>query len=268
MSLMSEESESKSSHEQKQVYRDLKRKLKLLIYENEYYQEELRKYQKELLIINRDKNFLMDKLLQYENISTSSSDSDDTDSSESGIELRLERSSSSANRRRRLTSSNSETAATKPKVKRKRINSNGAAPTSPHSSLNTYAAPNRNKNLNAASSMVPQSTLSTIASGASTISSYSSTFTANSLTDPIFNCSSLSQQIKSEFPIRTIKSEPLSILSLGRVNGGHLTSEEIERHFESRPSLLLPEKTPLTVPVELFSNESSLDLPDSNIKSE
>ncbi|XP_015783939.1 INO80 complex subunit E isoform X3 [Tetranychus urticae] len=203
MSLMSEESESKSSHEQKQVYRDLKRKLKLLIYENEYYQEELRKYQKELLIINRDKNFLMDKLLQYENISTSSSDSDDTDSSESGIELRLERSSSSANRRRRLTSSNSETAATKPKVKRKRINSNGAAPTSPHSSLNTYAAPNRNKNLNA-----------------------------------------------------------------GRVNGGHLTSEEIERHFESRPSLLLPEKTPLTVPVELFSNESSLDLPDSNIKSE
>uniref|UniRef100_T1K8J0 INO80 complex subunit E N-terminal domain-containing protein n=1 Tax=Tetranychus urticae TaxID=32264 RepID=T1K8J0_TETUR len=149
MSLMSEESESKSSHEQKQVYRDLKRKLKLLIYENEYYQEELRKYQKELLIINRDKNFLMDKLLQYENISTSSSDSDDTDSSESGIELRLERSSSSANRRRRLTSSNSETAATKPKVKRKRINSNGAAPTSPHSSLNTYAAPNRNKNLNA-----------------------------------------------------------------------------------------------------------------------
>jgi hypothetical protein len=41
---------------------------------------------------------------------------------------------------------------------------------------------------------------------------------------------------------------------------GQLTAEEIERRFEARSlqaSLLMPEKTPLTVPVELFSNESS-----------
>lgn len=41
---------------------------------------------------------------------------------------------------------------------------------------------------------------------------------------------------------------------------GHMTSEEIERHLEAKQSLrdLIPEKTPLTVPVELFSNEPSV----------
>lgn len=39
-----------------------------------------------------------------------------------------------------------------------------------------------------------------------------------------------------------------------------MTSEEIERHLEAKHSLrdLIPEKTPLTVPVELFSNEPSV----------
>lgn len=55
---------------------------------------------------------------------------------------------------------------------------------------------------------------------------------------------------------RTIfKIEPISI-GLG---DGHMTSEEIERHLEAKQSLrdLMPEKTPLTLPIEIFSNDLS-----------
>jgi len=50
---------------------------------------------------------------------------------------------------------------------------------------------------------------------------------------------------------------------------GHMTSEEIERHLEAKQSLrdLIPEKTPLTVPVELFSNEPSvMECSNQNLK--
>lgn len=42
---------------------------------------------------------------------------------------------------------------------------------------------------------------------------------------------------------------------------GHMTSEEVERHLQSRQSLteLVPERAPATVPNEMFSNEPSLD---------
>lgn len=57
-------------------------------------------------------------------------------------------------------------------------------------------------------------------------------------------------------PASNVMAESLSV-SLG---DGHMTSEEIERHLEAKHSLrdLIPEKTPLTVPVELFSNEPSV----------
>ena len=42
---------------------------------------------------------------------------------------------------------------------------------------------------------------------------------------------------------------------------GHMTAEEVERHLQSRQSLmeLVPERAPPTVPNEMFSNEPSLD---------
>lgn len=45
------------------------------------------------------------------------------------------------------------------------------------------------------------------------------------------------------------------------VTDGHMTAEEVERHLQSRQSLieLVPEKAPATVPNEMFSNEPSLD---------
>ncbi|XP_043942242.1 INO80 complex subunit E isoform X2 [Protopterus annectens] len=66
----------------KRKYRNLKRKLKFLIYEQECFQEELRRAQRKLLKVSRDKSFLLDRLLQYENIEEDSSDSDATASSE------------------------------------------------------------------------------------------------------------------------------------------------------------------------------------------
>lgn len=58
-------------------------------------------------------------------------------------------------------------------------------------------------------------------------------------------------------PTPNVRIESLPVVNHG---DGHMTSEEIERHLEAKQSLrdLLPEKTPLTVPVELFSNEPSV----------
>ncbi|XP_027052983.1 uncharacterized protein LOC113680179 isoform X1 [Pocillopora damicornis] len=65
-------------------YKTLKRKLKFLLYEQEYFQEELRRVQKKLLRVSRDKSFLLDRLLHYENVDHSSSDDEGTASS-SGV---------------------------------------------------------------------------------------------------------------------------------------------------------------------------------------
>ncbi|XP_043282759.1 INO80 complex subunit E [Venturia canescens] len=69
----------------KDQYRNLKRKLKFLIYENECFQEALRSTQRKLLKVNRDKSFLLDRLLQYEKVDASFSESDETESSEDEI---------------------------------------------------------------------------------------------------------------------------------------------------------------------------------------
>lgn len=67
----------------KQKYKTLKKKLKLLVYEQECFLEELRKAQRKLLKVSRDKSFLLDRLLQYEKVEDSSGDSDVTASSDS-----------------------------------------------------------------------------------------------------------------------------------------------------------------------------------------
>ncbi|XP_034145028.1 INO80 complex subunit E isoform X2 [Esox lucius] len=66
----------------KRKYKNLKRKLKFLVYEQECFQEELRRSQRKLLKVSRDKSFLLDRLLQYERVDEDSSDSEATASSE------------------------------------------------------------------------------------------------------------------------------------------------------------------------------------------
>ncbi|XP_064620774.1 INO80 complex subunit E-like isoform X2 [Lineus longissimus] len=72
----------------KQKYKALKRKLRFLIYEQESFVDELRKAQRKMLKVARDRSFLLDRLLQYEKPDESSSDSDATASSDSEAEAR------------------------------------------------------------------------------------------------------------------------------------------------------------------------------------
>ncbi|BFG03337.1 INO80 complex subunit E [Drosophila madeirensis] len=70
----------------KDRYKNLKRKLKFLIYENEYFQDLLHTNQRRLLKVSRDRTFLLDRLLLYEHPAKDSSDSEATDSSDSETE--------------------------------------------------------------------------------------------------------------------------------------------------------------------------------------
>ncbi|XP_029694614.1 INO80 complex subunit E isoform X3 [Takifugu rubripes] len=85
----------------KRKYKNLKRKLKFLVYEQECFQEELRRAQRKLLKISRDKSFLLDRLLPYERVDEDSSDSDATVSSENSEgEILGEREREAAKKRR------------------------------------------------------------------------------------------------------------------------------------------------------------------------
>jgi len=73
----------------KDKYRNLKRKLKFLIYENECFSMEIRNMEKRLLRVLKDRTFLLDILTQHENGSPEfdSTDDDMTDSSEGDIKM-------------------------------------------------------------------------------------------------------------------------------------------------------------------------------------
>lgn len=66
----------------KQKYRELKKNLRYLIYENECFQDELRKAQHNFVSISRDKSFLLDRILKFEKPQGHSSDSEATESSD------------------------------------------------------------------------------------------------------------------------------------------------------------------------------------------
>ena len=70
----------------KKKYKTMKKKLRFIVFEQECFLEELRKSQRRLLKVSRDRNFLLDRLLQYEKIDDQSSDSEATASSESESE--------------------------------------------------------------------------------------------------------------------------------------------------------------------------------------
>lgn len=59
---------------------------------------------------------------------------------------------------------------------------------------------------------------------------------------------------------KSTNAEPVAINNTNTVSDGHMTAEEVERHLQSRQSLIgiVPE-APETVPNEMFSNEPSLD---------
>jgi INO80 complex subunit E len=219
---MAAEKSSKDTSVFKPQYRTLKRRFKFLVYENECYQEELRKSQREFLQVSRDKTFLLERLLQYEKVESASGDSDATDSSDSEPDVSKAETTTKGKKRATAAETNNLESGTATK-KRK----------------TGGAAQNRGKNMNQ---------------------------TANKgkslpVPAPVIALPSAQElaPIKTELKQDNVRS--------ATSKDGQLTSEELERHFEARPlqaSMLIPEKTPLTVPVELFSNESSTGLPDED----
>jgi len=106
-----ENSLAESNH--KEQYKEMKRKLRLLVYvsileyhnvivhkficlfcvvfkENEIFQQTLKTTQRKLLKASRDKNILLDRLIQYERIDLSSSDDELTESSDEGDSIKPE----------------------------------------------------------------------------------------------------------------------------------------------------------------------------------
>uniref|UniRef100_A0A182UI37 INO80 complex subunit E N-terminal domain-containing protein n=1 Tax=Anopheles melas TaxID=34690 RepID=A0A182UI37_9DIPT len=72
------------------MYSDLKKKVKILIQENVFFQNNLRANQKRLLKITRDRCFLLDRLAEYEREVLSSSDSDETVESEDSARVEVQ----------------------------------------------------------------------------------------------------------------------------------------------------------------------------------
>ncbi|XP_072397741.1 uncharacterized protein [Diabrotica undecimpunctata] len=68
----------------KKEYKYLKRKFQNLVFENESFQKALRAAQKRLLVVSRDRAFLLDRLLMHEKAENSTSESDETESSDDG----------------------------------------------------------------------------------------------------------------------------------------------------------------------------------------
>lgn len=259
----------------RQKYRNLKRKLKFLLYENECFQEELRKAQRKLLKVTRDKSFLLDQILQYESIDSSSSDSDATVSSDSDSELRV------------------EPPPPPPAVKKKKPSS-----VAPVESGNVHHIPVASVSATAVPSATPSCSIpikTEITPGPLPVTNTSAalgvlpTLAAKSavLLPPGASLNPTAEKKKkvarvSKPPPATVTAPPhptskpilvpgvpkrlveaADALSVSRLDG-HMTSEEVERHLEARQALrdLLPEKAPLTVPAELFSNEPPADLLD------
>uniref|UniRef100_A0A2M4BWH0 INO80 complex subunit E N-terminal domain-containing protein n=1 Tax=Anopheles marajoara TaxID=58244 RepID=A0A2M4BWH0_9DIPT len=82
-----DEGSGKREVDYKSLYNDLKKKLKILLYENVYFQNNLRANQRRLLKVTRDRSFLLDRLLCYERPDLSSSDNETTDSSEDSLRI-------------------------------------------------------------------------------------------------------------------------------------------------------------------------------------
>jgi len=218
----------------KAKYTTLKRKLKLLIYENECFQEELRKAQRSLLRDRRDKSFLLDRLLHYHRGPDSSSDSDQTQ--ESDQEERGETKSSCKKRLSLETVGNatntSQTSASKQPIKKKKTNNST-------SSLKTVK--NSKPAAAAAASAISASAAST---GSSSSSSSSSSGNAN----VVMQANITNQQA-------ILMRKQVQRRGGGSGNGdGQLSREELERQLAARQPINDPFTVSLTLPNQLFSD--------------
>nr|XP_053637878.1 dentin sialophosphoprotein-like isoform X2 [Cherax quadricarinatus] len=243
----------------KAKYKTLKRKLKLLIYENECFQEELRKAQRALLRVRRDKSFLLDRLLQYQRGPDSSSDSDQTEESDTETDTKIEAKSC----RKRLSmegstigSSNSQGSLSKPPSKKKKSSSNSSNSTTTSVSksskqsgkqipLGTAIVGSNSGN----SSIQAASSSSGISTSTNSTNSPSSTPTVRKLTS--------SHMLPGSAAVLSARRHVTGSGASGtHTNDGQLSREEVERRLAARQPMndFTTTTVSLTLPNQLFSD--------------
>ncbi|XP_049549321.1 uncharacterized protein LOC125960150 [Anopheles darlingi] len=218
-----DEGSGKREVDYKTLYTDLKKKLKILLYENVYFQNNLRANQRRLLKVTRDRSFLLDRLLCYERPDLSSSDNETTDSSEDSLRIEpvVKKRRSDANPSR--SSTVVQTKRTNKKGPRKQSAQQG--PSHQGTSQQNYA----------------------VASGGSV---------GNQAEIPQLH-KPPSELLESPFIPDIIKSNHAD----SAPGEKQLTKEEIERHLQSRK--MVPEVVPEgELPSEMFNNNPSSESND------
>ncbi|XP_068212226.1 INO80 complex subunit E-like isoform X2 [Palaemon carinicauda] len=226
----------------KAKYKTLKRKLKLLIYENECFQEELRKAQRSLLRVRRDKSFLLDRLLQYHRGPDSSSDSEQTEESDTEMEGKIDA------KRKRLSMEGSVSSSvsthgssSKPPSKKKKSSNNSSSSSSKsskHSSSKQTSSPHITLGSGVIGSDVqPTSSIATNVSSATLL--------------PKLSGANLSAGALAALSAR----RQVGGLGGGSHNDGQLSREEVERRLAARqPMNDFTTTVSLTLPNQLFSD--------------
>ncbi|PVD31323.1 hypothetical protein C0Q70_06735 [Pomacea canaliculata] len=203
----------------KQKYKALKKRLKLLVYEQECFLEELRKAQRKLLKVARDRSFLLDRLLQYENVDDSSGDSDATASSESDGESQHK--DGTPAKRRRVSGHSTNLGQSHG------ANSADGAQTATSASIASIILAQQQ----AASSSTVNQEGGKRRAKTSTKRSKTSVKAAAEVAEP---------------PVTSTSSMPRQ-----------MTREELERHLDSKQNAFGIEKATASLPMEIFSNDSS-----------
>ncbi|KAL0272498.1 UNVERIFIED_CONTAM: hypothetical protein PYX00_005439 [Menopon gallinae] len=249
----------------KQKYRELKKNLRYLIYENECFQDELRKAQHNFVSISRDKSFLLDRILKYEKPQGPSSDSEATESSDEDEEAKMPTAASHFfSQRKKIT-------------KRKKSEAemhNGNSSISSSESLHHMNAkqvpmkPMPGKAVSGKGNVMMKKPKKPIAARKPPVKKEAPQKgnSERNVMNPqvIKNYEIDNMQVVNEEQVNATETElPNSITEykgveyeFSTISGseGHMTREEVERHLESRrfsPEL----NTTATVPAELFSHE-------------
>lgn len=243
----------------KTKYKTLKRKLKLLIYENECFQEELRKAQRALLRVRRDKSFLLDRLLQYHRGPDSSSDSEQTEESDTEMEGKIDAKSC----RKRLSmegsisgSGNTHGSSSKPPSKKKKSSNNNSSSSSSKSSKHSSSKQTSSPHITLGSGVAGSDVQAT--------SSISTSVSSPAALLPKISGSNLSAGAIAALSAR----RQAGGLGGGTHNDGQLSREEVERRLAARqPMNDFTTTVSLTLPNQLFSdNIMEGDLMDDDVE--
>ncbi|XP_019559657.1 alpha-protein kinase 1 [Aedes albopictus] len=224
----------------KTQYNTLKKKLKYLLYENEFFQENLRTSQRRLLKVTRDRSFLLDRLLQYEKTDLTSSESEDTESSDDSSKMEP---TPTVGRKRKNDASTSNNASSLPKNPPKRRKPGPKKQIPQHMVLQQQAILQQQRQHQA---------------------------------QIMAQLQAQSQQFHQQHQlVNNHHHQQQQQQQQQQHQEGHLTTEEVERHLQSRAQSMLEVVPEGELPNEMFSqnpssesNDQMVDTSPSNIGEE